>query len=101
MESARSLHLDSLKIATLELVCDKDSLQKVCEEEALLKNLLDSLYIELENIKNEHEELKEKEAKTKSVGESKVTGTLYSESRLSVEQYINFVKALKVVNWQE
>ncbi|KAI7758329.1 hypothetical protein M8C21_013690 [Ambrosia artemisiifolia] len=67
MENARASDLDSLKTVTLELDGAKDSLQKVFEEESSLKKLLDSLQIELADIKKEHKELKEKETNTESV----------------------------------
>ncbi|MFS7922200.1 putative WEB family protein [Helianthus anomalus] len=67
METARALDLDSLKTVTLELDGAKDSLQKVFEEESSLKKLLECLKTELENIRKEHKELKEKETETESV----------------------------------
>ncbi|KAF5815104.1 putative WEB family protein [Helianthus annuus] len=67
MENARALDLDSLKTVTLGLDGAKDSLQKVFEEESWLKKLLECLKTELENIRKEHKELKEKETETESV----------------------------------
>ncbi|KAJ0593632.1 putative WEB family protein [Helianthus annuus] len=64
MENARALDLDSLKTVTLELDGAKDSLQKVFEEESWLKKLLECLKTELENIRKEHRELKEKETES-------------------------------------
>ncbi|KAL5738491.1 hypothetical protein ACOSP7_031252 [Xanthoceras sorbifolium] len=40
----------------------KGSLQKVAEEESSLRSLVESLKLEIENVKKEHFELKEKEA---------------------------------------
>lgn len=67
MENARASDLDSLKNVTSELNGAKESLQKVAEEEGSLKSLLESLKIELDNVKKEHEELKAKEAETETV----------------------------------
>ncbi|XP_050216120.1 WEB family protein At5g55860 [Mercurialis annua] len=66
MENAKASDLDSVKTVTSELDGAKESLQKVAEEENSLRNLVDSLKLELENVKKEHSELREKEAETES-----------------------------------
>ncbi|CAI0374137.1 unnamed protein product [Linum tenue] len=67
MALAKASDLDSVKTVTSELDGAKESLQKVVEEESSLRSLLDSLKLELENVKKQHLELKEKEAETESI----------------------------------
>ncbi|CAL1384756.1 unnamed protein product [Linum trigynum] len=67
MDREKASDLDSVKTVTSELDGAKESLQKVVEEESSLKSLLESLKLELENVKKQHLELKEKEAETESI----------------------------------
>ncbi|KAF5730462.1 WEB family protein [Tripterygium wilfordii] len=67
MENSKASDLDSVKTVTLEFDDAKNSLQKVAEEESSLRNLVESLKLELENVKKEHCELKEKETETESI----------------------------------
>ncbi|KAL5548692.1 hypothetical protein UlMin_003923 [Ulmus minor] len=67
MENAKASDLDSVRTVTSELDDAKGSLQKVAEEESSLRSLVEALKLELENVKKEHLELKEKEAETESV----------------------------------
>ncbi|XP_051135103.1 WEB family protein At5g55860 [Andrographis paniculata] len=66
MESKRTADLDSVKTVTSELDGAKESLQKVVEQEGGLRTLVESLKQELDNLKKEHSELKDKEAETES-----------------------------------
>ncbi|CAL5341568.1 unnamed protein product [Camellia sinensis] len=67
MENAKASDLDSVRVVTSELGDAKGSLHKVAEEESSLRSLVESLKLELENVKREHSELKEKEAETESI----------------------------------
>ncbi|KAL0550197.1 hypothetical protein IC582_014701 [Cucumis melo] len=66
MEDKKALDLDSVKNVTSELDDAKESLQKAAEEERSLRNLVEALKLELENVRKEHSELKEKEAEAES-----------------------------------
>ncbi|KAK4484749.1 hypothetical protein RD792_007343 [Penstemon davidsonii] len=66
MDNVRVTDLDSVKIVTSELDGAKESLHKVAEEENLLRSLMETLKLDLGNIKKAHSELKEKEAETES-----------------------------------
>lgn len=72
MENSKASDIDSVRTVTLELDDAKGSLHKVVEEESLLRTMVESLKLELENVKREHLELKEKEAETESIA-----GTLH------------------------
>ncbi|GAB4845916.1 hypothetical protein Ancab_024922 [Ancistrocladus abbreviatus] len=67
MENAKASDVDSVRIVTSELDAAKESLKKVLEEESALQSLVESLKLELENLRKEHAELKEKEAETESI----------------------------------
>lgn len=67
MDTARSSDLDSVRAVTAELDGAKGSLHKVAEEENLLRTQLANLKLELENVRKEHSELKEKEVETESL----------------------------------
>ncbi|PHU12913.1 WEB family protein [Capsicum chinense] len=67
MDSAKSSDLDKVKVVTAELDDAKESLHKVAEEETTLQTLVETLKLDLENIKKEHSDLKEKEAETESL----------------------------------
>ncbi|KAK2967306.1 hypothetical protein RJ640_004872 [Escallonia rubra] len=66
MDNAKASDLDSVRSVTSELDGAKESLHKVAEEENSLRSLVESLKLNLENVKKEHSELKEKEAETES-----------------------------------
>ncbi|KAG9159833.1 hypothetical protein Leryth_007851 [Lithospermum erythrorhizon] len=96
MDFVKTSDLDSVKIVASELDGAKQSLHKVADEKSTLYSLVESLKVELENVKKEHSELKGKEAETESIagslhvklqkakhelelaiaGEAKVRGTL-------------------------
>lgn len=92
MENARISDLDSVKTVTSELDDAKDLLQKVAEEESSLRSLVESLKLELESVKKEHIELKEKENETESIAgslhvklrksKSELEGALAEESKV-------------------
>ncbi|XP_056693759.1 WEB family protein At5g55860 [Spinacia oleracea] len=67
VENAKTSDVDCVKTVTLELDGAKESLHKVLEEGSSLQNLVNSLKQELENLRKEHAELKEKETETESV----------------------------------
>ncbi|GAB2284787.1 hypothetical protein Dimus_019240 [Dionaea muscipula] len=67
MEDARASDVDCVRTTSSELDGAKELLQKVLEEETALKSLVESLRFELENLRKEHAELKEKEAETESI----------------------------------
>lgn len=67
MEDKKALDLDSVKSVTTELDGAKGSLQKVAEEERSLHSLVEALKLELENVRKEHSELKEREAEAESI----------------------------------
>ncbi|CAO2835676.1 unnamed protein product [Amaranthus hypochondriacus] len=67
VENVKASDVDSVRTVTLELDGAKKSLQKVLEEGSYLQCLVDSLKNELENLRKEHAELKEKEAETESI----------------------------------
>lgn len=66
VDNAKASDVDSVRSVTLELDGAKESLQKVLAEGGALQTLVDSLKVELENLRKEHTELKEKEAETES-----------------------------------
>ncbi|XP_059284209.1 WEB family protein At5g55860 [Lycium ferocissimum] len=84
MDSAKSSDLDKVKVITAELDDAKDSLHKVVEEENTLQNLVETLKMELENIKKEHSDLKEKEAETESLAGSLHVKLRKAKSELEV-----------------
>ncbi|XP_021745085.1 WEB family protein At5g55860-like [Chenopodium quinoa] len=67
VENAKASDVDSVRTVTLELDDAKESLQKVLGEGSALQSLVNSLKEELENLRKEHVELKEKEAETESI----------------------------------
>ncbi|KMZ61609.1 hypothetical protein ZOSMA_50G00230 [Zostera marina] len=67
MESEKITELDYHKNITTELSNAKGILQKLAEEEIVLRNSLNCLILELESVKLKHSELKEKEAQTDSI----------------------------------
>uniref|UniRef100_A0A5B7C0L7 WEB family protein n=1 Tax=Davidia involucrata TaxID=16924 RepID=A0A5B7C0L7_DAVIN len=66
LKHVQASDLDSLTSATLELRDAKKALQRVSEEEISLR----SLQLELENVKRDCSESKEKQAQTESIAES-------------------------------
>ncbi|KAL3637543.1 hypothetical protein CASFOL_018711 [Castilleja foliolosa] len=66
IEDVKGKDLDSVKTVTLELDGAKESLNKVFDEENSLRRLIETLKIELDEIKKEHFGLKEKEIGTES-----------------------------------
>ncbi|KAL6570885.1 hypothetical protein OROGR_000435 [Orobanche gracilis] len=69
MESTKSSDLDSVNTVTTELTGAKESLHKVAEEESSLRIQVKKLKLELDNIKNDHFALKDKEAETESIAD--------------------------------
>ncbi|XP_058745005.1 WEB family protein At5g55860-like [Vicia villosa] len=67
IESKKTSDFESAKTLTLVLDGAKASLQKFSEEEESLRCLVEGLKLDLENVKREHSELKEKECKTESI----------------------------------
>ncbi|KAJ0968997.1 hypothetical protein J5N97_021874 [Dioscorea zingiberensis] len=67
IESAKASDFQSLSTATMDFHGAKEVLQKVMEEENSLWKLVESLKVELEMVKKEHAELKDKDAETESV----------------------------------
>ncbi|MBA0573814.1 hypothetical protein Golob_001071 [Gossypium lobatum] len=67
IKNAKASDLESVQAVASELDGAKGSQQKVINKENLLRNLVESLKVELENVKKEHSELKEKEAETESI----------------------------------
>lgn len=67
MEDKKTVDLDSVKNVTSELDDAKESLQKVAEEERSLHSLVEALKLEIENVRKEHSELKEREAEAESI----------------------------------
>ncbi|GAV59668.1 LOW QUALITY PROTEIN: DUF827 domain-containing protein, partial [Cephalotus follicularis] len=92
MENTKASDADSVRTVTSELDGAKESLQKVAEEEIYM-SLVESLKLELENVKKEHAELREKEAETESIAgnlhvklrkcKSDLEASLAEESRAS------------------
>ncbi|XP_022936419.1 WEB family protein At5g55860-like [Cucurbita moschata] len=78
MEDKKASDLDSVKNVTSELDDAKGSLQKVAEEERSLHSLVEALKLELENVRKEHSELKEREAEAESLA-----GNLHVQLRKS------------------
>ncbi|XP_074303424.1 WEB family protein At5g55860-like [Silene latifolia] len=76
IENAKDSDLDSVKKVTLELDGAKDSLLSVLEERNALQTQVESLKQELESLRKDHLELKEKEAETESIA-----GTLHVKLR--------------------
>lgn len=62
MQNAKASELESVKVVTAELDNAKDYLMKVAEEENSLRRSLETLKLELENLKKEHAVMKDKEA---------------------------------------
>uniref|UniRef100_A0ACD6ANV9 Uncharacterized protein n=1 Tax=Avena sativa TaxID=4498 RepID=A0ACD6ANV9_AVESA len=67
IEDAQALDLESVTVVTTELDDAKEILQKVAEEESLLRSLVESLKLELETVKQEHSQLKENDTGTESI----------------------------------
>ncbi|KAK9689631.1 hypothetical protein RND81_09G072300 [Saponaria officinalis] len=67
VEIAKRSDLDSVKTVTLELDGAKASLQKILEEGNALQSQVESLQQELEMLRKDHTELKQKEAETESI----------------------------------
>ncbi|MBA0632499.1 hypothetical protein Godav_001227 [Gossypium davidsonii] len=67
IKNAKASDLESVQAVASELDGAKGSQQKVINKENLLRNLVESLKVELENVKKEHSELKEKEAERESI----------------------------------
>ncbi|KAG9448583.1 hypothetical protein H6P81_008548 [Aristolochia fimbriata] len=67
LQKLKLADLESVNTVTSELDDAKGTLQKVVEEESTLRNLVDSLKQEIESVKKEHSEMKEKEAEAESV----------------------------------
>lgn len=86
MENARNLDLVSVRTITSELDDAKESLQKVVEEGSSLRTLVESLKLDLEMVKKEHAELKEKEAETESMA-----GNLHVKLRKSKSELEAFI----------
>ncbi|CAJ1962744.1 unnamed protein product [Sphenostylis stenocarpa] len=61
MKQAHDSEIDSMRLITLEIKEATKTLQEVAAEETSLRNLVDSLRTELEQVKKEQQELKEKE----------------------------------------
>ncbi|KAL8142158.1 hypothetical protein V2J09_015190 [Rumex salicifolius] len=66
VNDAKASDLENQRADTLELESAKESLQEVAKEENVLHKLVDSLKQELEKMRIEHMELREKEAETES-----------------------------------
>ncbi|XP_050903589.1 WEB family protein At5g55860 [Lathyrus oleraceus] len=67
IENKKTSDFESVKTLTLVLNGAKESLQKLSEEEESLRCLVEALRLDLEYVKREHSELKEKECKTGSI----------------------------------
>ncbi|CAA2959521.1 WEB family At5g55860-like [Olea europaea subsp. europaea] len=67
MDNASASDLDSVKKVTSGLDGAKESLHRMADEGNTLRSLVETLKLELDNVKKEHSELKEKEAVTESV----------------------------------
>ncbi|KHN43903.1 WEB family protein [Glycine soja] len=70
IENKKTSDLDSLRSVTQDLGDAKESLQRVTGQEDTLRSMVEALGMELENVKREHSELKEKESKTESIVEN-------------------------------
>ncbi|KAL8033381.1 hypothetical protein ABFX02_13G156100 [Erythranthe guttata] len=82
MENTRVSDLDSVKAVTTDLNGAKESLNKVAEEESSLRNLVETLKLELDEIKKSHSELKDKEAETESLAGNLNAKLLKAKSEL-------------------
>lgn len=69
-DCTRSFDLDLVRAVTTELGDAKESLHKVAEEESTLQTLVETLKLELENVKKVHSDLKEKEVVKESLVDS-------------------------------
>lgn len=67
IKHAKDSELESVTNVTKELDDAKGVLKRVAEEDLSLRNLVDSLKLELEAVKKEHAEVKEKDAETESI----------------------------------
>ncbi|KAL6975181.1 hypothetical protein U1Q18_023976 [Sarracenia purpurea var. burkii] len=67
LSEEKASDLDSIGNVTSELDDAKDSIHKVAEEESALQRLVEILKLELDNVRKEHSELKEKEAEMESI----------------------------------
>eukprot|EP00268_Persea_americana_P045704 TRINITY_DN46745_c1_g1_i1.p1 TRINITY_DN46745_c1_g1~~TRINITY_DN46745_c1_g1_i1.p1 ORF type:complete len:652 (+),score=219.93 TRINITY_DN46745_c1_g1_i1:282-2237(+) len=76
--NARLSQMDTVKTITTNLDDAKETLQKLAEEENSLKNMVDSLKGDIENVKKEHSELKERELEVESI-----VGSLHVKLRKS------------------
>ncbi|KAF2306065.1 hypothetical protein GH714_010837 [Hevea brasiliensis] len=74
MKRAHALEMDTVKLITTELNEATKALQKVAEEENLLRNIVTSLRLELEEVKKEKVEVEKKEKE------------IYDEQRSLLEQ---------------
>ncbi|GMH25482.1 hypothetical protein Nepgr_027325 [Nepenthes gracilis] len=78
MKNAKASDVESVTTITSELDGAKDSLQKVLEEESALWSSLDSLMLELENLREKHAELKDE-----AVEKDSFSGNLHVKLRMS------------------
>ena len=78
IDGAKTLDVETMRSVTFEVDSAKESLQKVVEEESVVHKLVDLLKCELETLRKEHAELREKEAEIESVA-----GNLHGKLRKS------------------
>ncbi|VVA91066.1 unnamed protein product [Arabis nemorensis] len=85
MKKAHESEMNSVKIITNELNEATMRLQEAADEECSLRSLVNSLRIELEDMRREREELQQKEAERLEIEETKKLEALKEES-LKLEQ---------------
>ncbi|PPD88951.1 hypothetical protein GOBAR_DD14110 [Gossypium barbadense] len=97
IKNAKASDLESVQAVTSELDGAKGSQKKVINKENLLRNLVESLKVELENVKKEHSELKEKEAGNRvHCRESAFFLAEESKTRGAYEEMISTLQQLSV-----
>ncbi|PQQ11238.1 WEB family protein [Prunus yedoensis var. nudiflora] len=67
MKKAHACEMDSMRVVTVELNEATKTLQEVADDESSLRSLVNSLRLDLEDVKREQTELKEKEMEMESL----------------------------------
>ncbi|KAM0943074.1 putative WEB family protein [Dioscorea sansibarensis] len=88
IKHAKDSELESATNVTKELDEAKGVLKRVAEEESSLRSLVDSLKLELEALKKEHAQVKEKDAETESIAAQLHAKLHYSKFELEAAMVV-------------
>ncbi|KAG9154559.1 hypothetical protein Leryth_015001 [Lithospermum erythrorhizon] len=87
IDYAKTSDLDSLKVVTSEVDVAKELLHKAAEEELSMLSLVESLNVEMENVKKEQSQLKEMETEMESNAEN--MSIKMQKAKLELEEALN------------